>query len=88
MLILRFGVFQYHCSFQYTTKRESTAEDYQSLKKEYDTIDAELKKLRETYNLRQDTWIKEKLAMQVKLIIQYYLLLAKKIYSIKCLAKI
>lgn len=35
------------------------------MKKEYDTIENELRALRETFNLRQDTWIKEKLDMQV-----------------------
>lgn len=39
--------------------------EYLSLKKEYDTIENELRALRETFNLRQDTWIKEKLDMQV-----------------------
>ena len=39
--------------------------ELESLKKEYDTIENELKNLRETYNSRQDTWIKEKLSMQV-----------------------
>jgi hypothetical protein len=37
-----------------------------NLRKEYDTIEKELKTLRETFNHRQDTWIKEKLVMQVK----------------------
>ncbi|XP_047737121.1 nucleoprotein TPR, partial [Hyalella azteca] len=49
---------------QNSTKNSNVTDDYLRLKTEYDTIDDELKKLRETYNLRQDTWIKEKLAMQ------------------------
>lgn len=40
--------------------------EYLSLKKEHDTVEGELRTLRETFNLRQDTWIKEKLDMQVK----------------------
>lgn len=39
--------------------------EYLSLKKEHDTVEGELRTLRETFNLRQDTWIKEKLDMQV-----------------------
>lgn len=54
------------CYLQYSTSKGTSSEDYKSLKKEYDTIETELKKLRETYNLRQDTWIKEKLSMQVR----------------------
>ncbi|XP_047478471.1 trichohyalin-like [Penaeus chinensis] len=42
-------------------------DDYQALKKDHDTIEIELKTLRETYNIRQDTWIKEKLDMQEQL---------------------
>jgi hypothetical protein len=41
--------------------------EYLSLKKEHDTVEGELRTLRETFNLRQDTWIKEKLDMQVRL---------------------
>lgn len=37
------------------------------LRKEHDTIDKELRALRDTFNNRQDTWIKEKLALQEKL---------------------
>lgn len=40
--------------------------EYLSLKKEHDTLEGELRALRETFNLRQDTWIKEKLDMQVR----------------------
>lgn len=42
-------------------------DDYHALKKDHDTIEIELKTLRETYNSRQDTWIKEKLDMQVRI---------------------
>ncbi|XP_069996902.1 trichohyalin isoform X4 [Penaeus vannamei] len=42
-------------------------DDYHALKKDHDTIEIELKTLRETYNSRQDTWIKEKLDMQEQL---------------------
>ncbi|KAF2357410.1 Protein SOGA [Trinorchestia longiramus] len=49
---------------QYSSNKGGSSEDYKTLKVEYDTIEEELKKLRETYNLRQDTWIKEKLSMQ------------------------
>ncbi len=42
-----------------------------SLKKEHDTVEGELRTLRETFNLRQDTWIKEKLAMQVRIWFMY-----------------
>ncbi len=37
----------------------------EKLKREYDTIDRELRALRETFNNRQDTWIKEKLGLEV-----------------------
>lgn len=37
------------------------------LRQEHDTIDKELRALRETFNNRQDTWIKEKLTLQEKL---------------------
>jgi hypothetical protein len=37
------------------------------LRREYDTIDRELRALRETFNSRQDTWIKEKLSLEVQL---------------------
>ena len=40
--------------------------EYLALKKEHDTVEGELRALRETFNLRQDTWIKEKLDMQVR----------------------
>lgn len=40
-------------------------EEYEKLMREHNTIEKELKTLRETYNVRQDTWIKEKLTMQV-----------------------
>lgn len=50
---------------QYTTKNEGVQEEYEKLVKEHNTIEKELKTLRETYNSRQDTWIKEKLNMQV-----------------------
>lgn len=43
-----------------------TCREYLSLKKEHDTVLGELRALRETFNLRQDTWIKEKLDMQVR----------------------
>lgn len=37
------------------------------LQKEHETLDKELRTLRETFNNRQDTWIKEKLSLQEKL---------------------
>ncbi|XP_063870334.1 trichohyalin-like isoform X4 [Scylla paramamosain] len=52
---------------QYTTNKEGVEEKYEKLKKEHSTIETELKNLRETYNNRQDTWIKEKLGMQDQL---------------------
>ena len=39
--------------------------DLNELRREHKILEGELQTLRETYNLRQDTWIKEKLAMQV-----------------------
>lgn len=53
-------------------------DDYQALKKDHDTIEIELKTLRETYNLRQDTWIKEKLDMQVRIIRKVLIMIIKK----------
>ncbi|XP_064088182.1 trichohyalin-like [Macrobrachium nipponense] len=50
-----------------STARENNQHDYAALKKDHDTIEIELRTLRETYNLRQDTWIKEKLDMQEQL---------------------
>jgi hypothetical protein len=40
--------------------------DLTKLKDEYDTLEGELRTLRDTYNSRQDTWIKEKLESQVR----------------------
>lgn len=53
---------------QFETSKEGVQEEYEKLKKEHSTIETELKNLRETYNNRQDTWIKEKLNMQVRLV--------------------
>ena len=53
-------------NLQFTTKKEGVEEKYEKLKKEHGTIETGLKNLRETYNNRQDTWIKEKLGMQVR----------------------
>ncbi|XP_066971728.1 early endosome antigen 1 isoform X16 [Macrobrachium rosenbergii] len=50
-----------------STVRENNQQDFAALKKDHDTIEIELRTLRETYNLRQDTWIKEKLDMQEQL---------------------
>lgn len=50
-----------------TMSKENSEQDYITLKNDHDTIEIELKTLRETYNLRQDTWIKEKLDMQEQL---------------------
>ncbi|XP_071538897.1 uncharacterized protein [Panulirus ornatus] len=52
---------------QLTMNNEGIQKDYEHLQKEHETIETELKTLRETYNVRQDTWIKEKLAMQEQL---------------------
>ncbi|KAG7162848.1 SOGA3-like [Homarus americanus] len=52
---------------QFTMNNEGIQQDYNSLKKEHSTIETELRTLRDTYNLRQDTWIKEKLDMQDQL---------------------
>ncbi|XP_066971714.1 uncharacterized protein [Macrobrachium rosenbergii] len=52
---------------QLSTVRENNQQDFAALKKDHDTIEIELRTLRETYNLRQDTWIKEKLDMQEQL---------------------
>lgn len=52
---------------QFTTSKEGVEEKYEKLKKDHNTIETELKNLRETYNNRQDTWIKEKLNMQDQL---------------------
>ncbi|XP_032785045.2 myosin-11 isoform X1 [Daphnia magna] len=46
--------------------KQNIEREYLSLKKEHDTVEGELRTLRETFNLRQDTWIKEKLDMQEK----------------------
>jgi len=40
--------------------------DMARLRREYETIDRELRALRETFNNRQDTWIKEKLSLEGK----------------------
>jgi len=48
-------------------EKENIQSEYVALKKENDTVEGELRTLRETFNLRQDTWIKEKLDMQEKL---------------------
>nr|CAH0112438.1 unnamed protein product [Daphnia galeata] len=47
--------------------KQNIEREYLSLKKEHDTVEGELRTLRETFNLRQDTWIKEKLDMQEKM---------------------
>ncbi|CAL4063312.1 unnamed protein product [Meganyctiphanes norvegica] len=52
---------------QFTTSSEGNTEIYDTLKTEHDSIQSELSALRETFNNRQDTWIKEKLNMQDEL---------------------
>ncbi|KAK2713279.1 hypothetical protein QYM36_009225 [Artemia franciscana] len=50
-----------------TMESEQVENDFILIKREYDQINGELRALRDTYNFRQDTWIKEKLQMQEKL---------------------
>ena len=40
--------------------------EFTTLKHEYDTAERELRTLRETYNTKQDQWIKDKLDMEEK----------------------
>ncbi|GAB6020858.1 hypothetical protein CHUAL_003508 [Chamberlinius hualienensis] len=47
-------------------EKEQVESNYGVLKRNFDEIDGELKALRETFNVRQDTWIKEKLDLQEK----------------------
>jgi len=47
-------------------EKDKLEREHTVLKKEHDTVEGELRTLRETFNLRQDTWIKEKLDMQDK----------------------
>lgn len=44
--------------------KQAVEQSYESLRQEHTTVEGELRALRETFNLRQDTWIKEKLNMQ------------------------
>lgn len=45
--------------------KEQIESNYNALKRDHVEVENELKTLRETFNIRQDTWIKEKLDMQV-----------------------
>ncbi|CAG7659356.1 unnamed protein product [Allacma fusca] len=65
---------------QLTSMKEDKESALQKLRKEYSTIEKELQALRETFNTRQDTWIKEKLAIQERL--KEYELREKKFSSI------
>lgn len=47
--------------------KEQVESNYNALKRDHTELDGELKTLRETFNLRQDTWIKEKLDMQERI---------------------
>ncbi|XP_076261708.1 uncharacterized protein LOC143197279 isoform X2 [Rhynchophorus ferrugineus] len=48
-------------------EKETLENQYKNLKREVDQLELELKTIRETYNTKQDTWIKEKLDMEQKL---------------------
>lgn len=48
-------------------EKESLTGQLQTTKKEMETVEKELQALRETYNSKQDNWIKEKLDIQVPL---------------------
>ncbi|CAG0886979.1 unnamed protein product [Darwinula stevensoni] len=50
-----------------TMEKEAINSDLNELRREHKILEGELQTLRETYNLRQDTWIKEKLDMQEKI---------------------
>ena len=45
-------------------EKQDIEREFVTLKKEHETVEGELRTLRETFNVRQDTWIKEKLDMQ------------------------
>ncbi|XP_076362144.1 LOW QUALITY PROTEIN: uncharacterized protein LOC143253002 [Tachypleus tridentatus] len=48
-------------------EKEQVEANLTSLKRDYEETCSELKSLRETYNVRQDTWIKEKLDFQERM---------------------
>lgn len=50
-----------------TTEKEEMDGEYNSMKKDYDTIRGELSTLRQTYNVKADEWIKEKLDLQQRM---------------------
>ncbi|KAL1492930.1 hypothetical protein ABEB36_011094 [Hypothenemus hampei] len=48
-------------------EKETLENQFKNLKKEQDQLELELRTLRETYNSKQDIWIKEKLDMEQKI---------------------
>lgn len=46
-------------------EKESLTSQLQTNKKELESVENELQAIRETYNNKQDAWIKEKLEIQV-----------------------
>ena len=46
--------------------KEQVQSNYNALRRDHTELEGELKTLRERFNVRQDTWIKEKLDMQVR----------------------
>ena len=49
-----------------TMNGSSATDDYSSMRTEFDSVQQELRTLRETYTTHKDNWIKEKLDMQVR----------------------
>ncbi|XP_043195755.1 golgin subfamily A member 4-like isoform X3 [Amphibalanus amphitrite] len=52
---------------QMVMEKEQIEGEFTTLKHEYDTAQRELRTLRETYNAKQDQWIKDKLDMEEKM---------------------
>ncbi|XP_057661473.1 early endosome antigen 1 isoform X2 [Diorhabda carinulata] len=48
-------------------EKETLESQYKNLKRETEQLESELKTLRDTYNFKNDTWIKEKLELESKL---------------------
>lgn len=48
-------------------EKETLESQYKNLKRETEQLETELKTLRDTYNFKNDTWIKEKLELESKL---------------------